>query len=79
MPWKLSTNLLDSLDSLQTETLTFMDSTHFVPSMKLSQFCETFQVESPKGCWSYEHFKSESEIHETENFPPINAFHSSID
>ena len=38
-----------SFFSLSVDLLTFLDSTHFVPNMKLAKFCKTFNVETPKG------------------------------
>ena len=57
--------------------LSFLDSMHFAP-MKLSKFCSTFEVETPKGVWPYEFYKSDSEIKNSTSFPPITAFYSSL-
>ena len=44
----------------------------------MSKFCSTFEVETPKGVWPYELYKSESEIKNSTEFPSITAFYSSL-
>ena len=58
--------------------LCFIDSMNFVPGMSLSKFSKTFNVEEQKGVWPYEYFSSLQDIMDCKEYPPIEAFYSSL-
>ena len=53
-----------SFFSLSVDQLTFLDSCHFV-NMSLAKFCQTFQVQTPKGSLNFIMFMEKLPIYKT--------------
>lgn len=67
-----------SFFSLEYKGLCFRDASNYIPGTSLAKFCETFQVPSPKGIFPYEYFADISQMRETQEYPPISAFFTSL-
>lgn len=64
--------------TISTEEVVFNDSLNFTAPCNLSSYLKQWKVKEEKSIFPYQFFSSVEELKECTEFPPINAFYSSL-